>query len=61
MYLLVNSHTGGLGESSNLAPQIQQFAVQCVALLRGLASDFFDPKTELPLPNHGRDSQDRSG
>ena len=50
-----------LGESSDLAPQFQKFAMQRVILLRGLVGHLFDPEAKFSLPYDGRDGQDGSG
>ena len=41
--------------------KFQEFAVQCVVLLRGLVSQFFDPEAELPLPLNRKDGEDGRG
>jgi hypothetical protein len=44
-----------------LPSQFQKFAMQCVVLLRGLVSQFLDPKAQLPLPPYRKDGENRSG
>jgi len=48
-------------ESTQLSPQLQKLAMQCIALARHLLSQFLDPETEPPLAHNRRDGQDRSG
>ena len=44
-----------------LSSKFQKFAVQCVVLLGGLVSQFFDLEAELPLPPDRKDGEDGSG
>ena len=50
-----------LGESGDLAPQFQKFAVQRVILLRGLVSHLLDAEAESSLPHECGNGQDGSG
>jgi len=59
--MLVNCFGWWLGESGDLAPQFQKFAVQCVVLLRGLVGHLLDPEAEPSLPHDRKDGQDGSG
>jgi len=57
----MNSFGCWLGESCDLAPQFQKFAMQGVILLRGLVGQLFDSEAESSLPHDRRNGQDRSG
>lgn len=59
--VLVNRLRYRLGESRDLAPEFQEFAVQDVILLRGLVGHLFDAEAESALPHEGRDGQDGRG
>jgi len=50
-----------LGESGDLPPQFQKFAVQRVVLLRGLVSHLLDAEAESSLSHDRRNGQDGSG
>ena len=51
----------GLGESSDLASQLQKLAMQSIVLLRRLVGNFLNPEAEPPLAHNRGDGQDRSG
>jgi hypothetical protein len=48
-------------ESTQLSPQFQKFAMQCIALARHLLSQLLDPEAEPPLAHNRRDGKNRSG
>ena len=48
-------------ESRYLVSKFQEFAVQCVILLRSLVNKLFDLTAKLPLPPNRNESEDWSG
>jgi len=57
----MNCRTCRLRYRAYLSSKFQKFAVQCVVLLGGLVSQFFDLEAELPLPPDRKDGEDGSG
>ena len=59
--LVVNCLHRRLREGRDLPSEFQQFAVQCIILLRCLPCDFFDANAEPVLPHKHKNRDDGRG